>query len=79
MAHYKVLNLIDFLWKICTIMTREFVTEVIEYIRIRFGFESFSSNLEYSGSDSRILETEYYSNIRIFFLESRIFETYFSS
>ena len=25
MAHYKVLNLIDFLWKICTIMTREFV------------------------------------------------------
>ena len=33
-------------------------SEVIEYIRIRFGFESFSSNLEYSDSDSRILETE---------------------
>ena len=42
-------------------------------------FESFSSNLEYSDSDSTIFELEYYSNIRIFFLESRIFETYFVS
>ena len=33
-------------------------TEMIEYFRIRFGLESFSSNLEYSDSDSRILETE---------------------
>ena len=32
--------------------------EMIEYIRIRFGFESFSSNLEYLDSDSRILETK---------------------
>ena len=46
---------------------------MIEYIRIRFGFESFSSNLEYSDSDSTNFEPEYYSNIRIFFLESRIF------
>ena len=38
--------------------TRINISEVIEYIRIRFGFESFSSNLEYSDSDSRILETE---------------------
>ena len=28
--------------------------EVIEYIRIRIGFESFSSNLEYLDSDSTI-------------------------
>ena len=49
--------------------------EMIEYIRIRFGFESFYSNLEYSDLDSTIFEPEYYSNIRIFFLKSRIFET----
>ena len=35
MAHYKVLNLIDFLWKICTIMTREFVNLHILYLHRR--------------------------------------------
>ena len=46
----------------------------IIWIRIRI----FFSNLD-SDSDSTIFEPEYYSNIRIFFLESRIFETNFSS
>ena len=70
---------IKFLRNITKILFESLPSEMIEYIRIQFGFESFSSNLEYSDSDSTIFEPEYYSNIRIFFLESRIFETYFFS
>ena len=36
-----------------------------------FGFDS------YSDMDRTFFEPEYYSNIRIFFLKSLIFETYF--
>ena len=43
-------------------------TKMNKFFGFKFGFESFPSNLEYS--DSKILETKWYSNIWIFNFES---------